>query len=288
LLIKELNKLDENTTREIKELVTQCNNHDGINGMVCLDTSLNFNREMNSIFMLYEKNKLASVLTMFLPGNKEAEVSAMTLPEYRLKGYFSELVKRAEAEIKKYNIPEMLFLCEDASSHGKAAIAKQRARYEFTEYQLKYNHSLDTKVKDYEYRIKLHKASLADLESIIKISMAAFGDSYEGAKELATGMLKAKNREFFLGEIQGEFIAMGVTAKEEEDISIHGLGVLPEHQGKGYGREMLYSIINKLIEQETGSINIDVDSENSNAFQLYKNSGFEVENAWGYYRRAIK
>jgi ribosomal protein S18 acetylase RimI-like enzyme len=288
LLIKELNKIDENTTREIKELVTQCNNHDGINGMLVLDNSLNFNREMNTIFMLYEKDKLVSVLTMFVPGNKEAEVSAMTLPEYRLMGYFSELVKRAEAEIKKYNIPEILFLCEDKSSHGKAAIAKQGARYEFTEYQLKYNHSLDTKIMDYEYRIKLYKATLADLESIIKISIAAFGDSYEGAKELATGMLKAKNREFFLGEIQGEFIAMGVTAKEEEDISIHGLGVLPEHQGKGYGREMLYSIINKLIEQETGSINIDVDSENSNAFQLYKNSGFEVENAWGYYRRAIK
>lgn len=287
MIIKELNKFDENTIREIRELITLCDNHDGGKGMMCLDTSLNFNHEMNTIFLSYEKDKLVSALTLFVPGNREAEVSAMTLPEYRLKGCFSELVKRAEAEIKKYNVPEILFLCEGKSLHGKAAIAKQKAQYEFTEYQLKYNHSLDMKVKDYEYRIRLHKATLADLDSIIKISMAAFGDSYEGAKKLATSMLNADNRQFFLGEMQGEFIAMGVAAEEEGNVSIHGLGILPEHQGKGYGREMLYSIINKLYEQGIENINIDVDSQNSNAFQLYQNSGFEIESAWEYYRRAV-
>ena len=117
--------------------------------------------------------------------------------------------------------------------------------------------------------------------------MAAFGDSYEGAKRLATGMLNADNRQFFLGEIEGEFIAMGVAAKEDEGTSIHGLGVLPEHQGKGYGKEMLYSIINKLAEQRIENINIEVESQNLNAFQLYKNSGFEVESAWEHYRKVI-
>ena len=117
--------------------------------------------------------------------------------------------------------------------------------------------------------------------------MAAFGDSYEGAKSLATGMLNAENRQFFLGEIDGEFIAMGVSAKGDEGASINGLGVMPEYQGKGYGKEMLYSIVNKLVEQNAENINIEVESQNSNAFNLYKNSGFEVESAWEYYRKKI-
>lgn len=287
MFIKELNRLDENLYDEIKDLILRCNKHDGLNEMVSLDTSLNFNREMNTIFLMYDDNKLVSILTLFVPGNKEGEVTAMTLPEYRGKGCFGELVKRAEAELKKYGVPDILFLCEEKSAHGKAAISMQEAKYEFTEYLLKYNHTLDEQVKNYEYKVKLHKASLEDLESIIKISMAAFGDSYEGAKSLATGMLNADNREFYLGEIQGEFIAMGVTAKEEGGASINGLGVSPEHQGKGYGKEMLYSIIKKLGEQGIDNINIEVESENSNAFQLYKNSGFEVESAWQYYRKVI-
>jgi ribosomal protein S18 acetylase RimI-like enzyme len=80
---------------------------------------------------------------------------------------------------------------------------------------------------------------------------------------------------------------MGVAAKGDEGTSIHGLGVLPEHQGKGYGKEMLYSMISKLVEQKAENINIEVESQNSNAFKLYKNSGFEVESAWEYYRKII-
>jgi ribosomal protein S18 acetylase RimI-like enzyme len=287
LLIKEFNKLNDEITNEIKRLVSACNDHDGLNGMLELDTSFNFNKEMKTVFMMYDDSKLVSALTLFVPGSKEGEISAMTISEYRAKGCFTELVKRAEAELKKYGVNEILFLCESKSAHGKAAIEKQKAKYEFTEYLLKYNHSLDKKVKDYEYRIKLHAATLADLENIITISMAAFGDSYEGAKSLATGMLNADNRQFFLGELEGEFIAMVVAAKEDHGTSIHGLGVLPEYQGKGYGKEILYSMINKLIEQRVENINIEVESQNSNAFQLYKNSGFEVESAWDYYRKVI-
>lgn len=287
MIIKEYCKLSDETIGEIKRLVSTCNDHDGLNGMMELDTSFNFNKEMKTVFMMYDDNKLVSALTLFVPGNKEGEVSAMTISEYRTKGCFTELVKRAEEELKKYGIKEILFLCEAKSTHGKAAILKQKAQYEFTEYLLKYNHSLDKKIKDYEYRVKLYTATLADLENIIKISVAAFGDSYEGAKSLATGMLNADNRQFFLGEIGGEFVAMGVAAKGDEGTSIHGLGVLPEHQGKGYGKEMLYSILNKLAEQDEQSINIEVESQNSNAFQLYKNSGFEIESAWEYYRKVI-
>jgi ribosomal protein S18 acetylase RimI-like enzyme len=288
VIIKELSKLNEDLTKEIKDLVSKCNNYDGLNGMIEIDTSFSINKEMKTIFMMYDDNKLVSALTLFVPGSKEGEVSAMTISEYRSKGCFTKLVKRAEAELKKYGVNEVLFLCEAKSMHGKAAIAKQKAQYEFTEYLLKYNHSIDEKVKDYKYHLKLRTATLDDLESIIKISMAAFGDSYEGAKGLAIGMLNADNRQFFLGEIEGELVAMGVAAKEDEGTSIHGLGVLPEHQGKGYGKEMLYSIINKLVEQRVENINIEVESQNSNAFQLYKSSGFEVESAWEYYRKVLK
>lgn len=287
-MIREINIPNDELISEIKALVAACNRHDGLKGDISFDTSFNFNKQMNTIFIMYDDKKLISVLSLFVPGKEEGEVSAMTLPEYRAKGYFAELVKKAEAELKKYGVPDILFVCESESALGKKAIAKQKAQYEFTEYLLKYNHSLDKKIKEYEYRIKLHQATMADLESIIKISMAAFGDSYEGAKSLAIGMLSAGNRQFFLGEIDGEFIAMGVAATEDENTSIHGLGVLPEQQGKGYGKEMLYSIIKKLIDGDHENINIEVDSENSNAFQLYKSSGFEVQSAWEYYRKIIK
>jgi ribosomal protein S18 acetylase RimI-like enzyme len=286
-LIKELNRLNENITREISELVAECNSYDGIEGMIELDTSLNFNQEMNTIFMQYDNNKLVSVLSLFVPRSSEAEVTAMTLPEYRLKGHFSELIKRAEAEIKKYGVPDLLFVCNGDSIDGKKAIAKLNGKYAFTEYFLKYNHSLDQSIKEYKYRLALHKAGYEDLESIVKISMGAFNDSCEGAKSLAEGSLRAENRQLFLGEIEGKFVGKGVICFEDGNAFITGLGVLPEYQGKGYGKELLYLIINKIIENKVEGICIEVESENENAFQLYKNTGFEVESAWEYYRKVL-
>jgi ribosomal protein S18 acetylase RimI-like enzyme len=288
LVIKELNRVSDDAAKEISELVEQCNNYDGIEGIIELDKSINFNQEMNTIFMAYEDNKLVSILSLFVPGREEAEVSAMTLPDYRLRGYFSELIKRAEEEIKRYDVPDLLFVCNGNSAKGKAVIAKQKALYEFTEYFLKYNHKFDPVIKDYSYRIKLHKAGLEDIESIAKINMGAFHDSYEGAKSLANAALKADNREVFLGNIEGEFVAKGVICFENGGASINGLGVLPEHQGKGYGKEILFSIIQRIMEYKIEDICIEVESENDNAFQLYKNSGFEVQSAWEYYRKAIE
>lgn len=288
MLIKELNRLNENVTREISELVAECNNYDGIENIIELDKTINFNHEMNTIFMLYENNKLVSVLSLFVPGRNEAEVTAMTLPEYRSKGYFSELVKRAEAEIKKYGVPDLLFVCNSDSDKGKKVIDKLKCQYAFTEYFLKYNHSLDQLINTYNFRLKLHKAGFEDMESLVKINMGAFNDSYEGAKSIAEGNLNADNRQLYLGNIEGEFVAKGAICFEDGNASIHGLGVLPEYQGKGYGKEMLYALINNIIEYKVKDICIEVESKNDNAFQLYKNTGFEVESAWEYYRKVLE
>jgi hypothetical protein len=89
-------------------------------------------------------------------------------------------------------------------------MTKLNAKYAFTEYFLKYNHSLDQIIKEYKYRLTLHKAGFKDMEDIVNISMGAFDESYEGAKSLAEGSLRAENRQLFLGEIGGKFMGKGV------------------------------------------------------------------------------
>lgn len=288
MLIKEFNKMDQEISKDIRELEETCNRFDGVQGKLELDTALNFNKEMNTIFMLYKEDRLISALTLFVLTDREAEVSAMTLPEYRGQGYFSELVKKAEVEVKKYGIPSILFTCDARSESGKAAIASQKAEYEFSEYLLKYNEAFDKKVLDYDYTLKLHKAGYSDIEDIARISMDAFGDSYENAKSIASNMLSSTNREFFLGETDGQYVCMGTKTVEGDTASINGLGVLSAFQGKGYGREMLYLIIKKLLEQKVSNIVIEVESQNDRAFNLYKNSGFDVQTAWEYYRKQLK
>ena len=46
---------------------------------------------------------------------QEAEISAFTLPEYRCNGYFKLLLSKAIQELNKFNIRDILFVCEKQS-----------------------------------------------------------------------------------------------------------------------------------------------------------------------------
>ena len=64
---------------------------------------------------------------------------------------------------------------------------------------------------------------------------------------------------------------------------IYGLEVLPEYRGKGYGRELLIRSINKLKESKVNAINLQVETKNNNALNLYKSCGFKVNYTMDYY-----
>lgn len=285
--VKELNHVNEALVKEAMELMAICNKHDNLSGFLSLNSTLKFYKEMNTTFMLYEENRLVSILSLFVPSNVEAEVTACTHPEFRKRGYFKELVKRAETEMKKYAIPDILFVCDKNSVHGKAAIDQQNAGYDFTEYSLKYDHSMDDIITGFDYKLELRQATMEDIEKIIEISMTSFHDSYESAKSYATDILNSATRHLYIGSMDGEHVGMGSASYHEESSSINGLGVLPNQQGKGYGRELLYGIMKELLKKNIQNIILDVNSTNENAFQLYRKSGFEIESAYDYYRRPV-
>jgi ribosomal protein S18 acetylase RimI-like enzyme len=64
---------------------------------------------------------------------------------------------------------------------------------------------------------------------------------------------------------------------------IYGLEILPEYRGKGYGRELLIRSINKLKESKVNAINLQVETKNNNALNLYKSCGFKVNYTMDYY-----
>ena len=64
---------------------------------------------------------------------------------------------------------------------------------------------------------------------------------------------------------------------------IYGLGVLPEHRGKGFGRAILMMAVEKLKEANAREIKLQVVTENSNALNLYKSCGFVETSIMDYY-----
>lgn len=194
LLIKKISKLGEETIKEIREVEFICKEHDKLNGSIFLDTSMNFNSEIKSILLLYENNKLVSLISMFIPTSEEVEISAYTLPEYRQKGYFKKLLDEAAEEITKYNIPDLIFVCEPQSKDGIEAIRRLKAEFDFTEYFLRYKGSLNDLEVRRKPEVKLYKPKKKDLEALISLSQEIFNDNYEDAKSIVSKSFEAENR----------------------------------------------------------------------------------------------
>ncbi|EGW37639.1 GNAT family N-acetyltransferase [Desulfosporosinus sp. OT] len=285
MIIKSYNKLNKKAINEVLNLEKVCQEHDKLKGSVFLDTSLNFDQSIKSTFLLYENRELISILSMFIPTQEEAEISAFTLPEYRRNGYFKALLDKAVEELRKLDIQNILFVCEKQSISGKGVSTTLNAEYDHTEYSMRFNKTR------YEYRdmfrLSLITTHFKDLNKLIDISMKIFNDGYEDSKSIIENCLQSETRELYLAVLNDEIIGMGSINQERDEALIFGLGIVPEHRGKGYGKELLQLIIDRLWQMGKTELMLDVDSDNVCALELYKKSGFQIEVAFEYYRKKV-
>jgi ribosomal protein S18 acetylase RimI-like enzyme len=287
LSIKVLSEASVEISKQIREVEIICKTYDKTKGRISLDVSLNFDPGMKSLFLYYDDNKLISLLLIFMPTAKEAEISAYTLPGYRRKGYFRKLLKEASEELKKYKQLDLLFVCESQSKDGKKAINKLGGKLSFTEHSLKLKGSLSGMEKQQFSQIKLQVAGLKDLEAIVVLSRQVFNCDYEDAESLRTKSLEANNRTQYIAILDDELIGMGAVSFESDEASIFGFGISPQYQGRGLGKELLTLILRELKKKNIQNVTIEVNSGNKNAFNLYLKCGFKIETSYDYYRKPL-
>lgn len=285
--VKEIIQPDETQIKEIRKLERICKKHDGLQTSLFLDASLNFNKEMKSFLLLYDGDNLVSVMAIFAPTRNEAELSALTLPQSRRKGYFNRLYFRAVDEIKRVGIKDVLFTCERCSDSGFEAISSRNAKLDHTEYSLKFNKDDSTILSQADFTLVLCEAAADELDTLAALSAKVFDESEEDAKGFVTHALESENRTQFVAKLDGKPIGMVSTGDEQGDVTIYGVGILPEYRGKGYGRQMLTLALKTILAKGCQNILIEVDSTNNVAYKLYTSSGFEEESTVDYYRKKL-
>jgi len=286
MIIKAFKHLDDNAVDEVLTLEAICRKYDNLSANVYLDTTLNFYDNIKSVFCLYDDGELISVLSMLIPTQWEAEISAFTLPEYRRNGYFNKLLSKAVQELINFQVRSILFVCESQSISGKMVIDKLNTQYAFTEYLMRLKQGRYTS-KD-SYRISLIKPNLKSLKMIIDISMRTFDESYEEANSQINECLESEFRDQYLAVLEDKIIGLCSINQEEDEVSIFGLGILPEYRGKGYGKELLSIIVDNLRERGKLKIALMVTGENTSAIELYKQLGFQTAATIEYYRKKVK
>lgn len=280
--IQAYERLDDALIREVRALEVDCREQDGEREPMYLDVSLNFDSGMKSFFLLYDGGRLASVLVIFAPTHEQAEISALTRPESRRKGYFASLFQAAEAELVRRGVPEVLLVCDRRSDDGFEAVSALGARLEHTEYTLGFEGGRPAARET--ARLALRRCVPEDETALAGLSHAIFGDSEDEARARAHRDITAADREQYLAVIDGAAAGMVAVGHHDTGSSVYGLGLLAEHRGKGLGRELLGQVLTGLLDRGITDITIEVDSHNEGPHALYRSLGFADRSVIDYYR----
>lgn len=279
-MIKKYAMLDSEQEGKVKNLIKECEAYDHAIIPVQFDHSLNYFPEMNSWFLYFESEALIGVLSIFNPLSDIAEISGCVRPGKRNKGKFNELLDASSEELKIHKVTTVLFVVDHDSKPGMAAIAKLNLKCDHIEYLMKYEQFKE----EYNSAIQVRDAHLNDVDDFIRINSELFHETREESRNVIMSCLQSKDRKQYIAETDDKIIGICTLFYFGSKVIIYGLGISEIYQGKGYGHDLINSVFN-LLKGKQCELELEVDSLNEKAYNLYKKVGFKETRVVNYYEK---
>lgn len=234
------NRLTATQYNDVQNLFHLCKQFEDLEGLLFLEPELNLFPEFPCFYLLYENSILISFLSIFIPNEKECEIYAYTHPDYRKRGYFTNLFECALSQIEKFEIESIYFVNEPGSNSGKSALTK-----------------INTQLASSEYIMKWDPEFIPSPKNILTLEV---NDSCE----------------YFKARLNQEVIGECCVDHSDSCSTIYDFEILSSKRGRGYGKEMLLLILDHLAQMNYKNIVLHVSSTNKAAYRLYSTNGFAV------------
>ncbi|NUJ05846.1 GNAT family N-acetyltransferase [Bacillus paranthracis] len=276
--------LTECEIQQMKDLAHICGQHDQID--YSSDLHVNFltarNKEEIHDFLLYDDTQLVGALSMYdFERPTKLELIGFVHPNYRKQYIGTTLLQTAMKEIRLREADEALLIMNGESASGKAFAIHMKLPYLYSEYSMEFK--ANEAQKRTKNAIQLTLASSKSLLDLIEISSKAFGDSVENTATWLQKMMDSSSHQVYSALIDEKVIGTITISKEDQSTTLSGFAVHPSYQGKGYGKDILTSMIHTLITKGASTIKLDVETKNNNALKLYTQCGFEMKAKHDYY-----
>ncbi|MBX4270483.1 GNAT family N-acetyltransferase [Clostridium estertheticum] len=280
--------ISEREYKEINQLEVLCSLRDKTNLKLELDYKVSVTKNdyigLNEIneYLYYVEDVLVAYLGISSFGGNNGEINGMTHPDFRRKGLFTKLFKLATEECQKRKFNNIFLLSDGKSTSGTFFIKAVCGKYDFSEYRMKL---LNKTMLENINSIGLRKAEKADKREIARQNAIFFygleeGESFQEEEEIInmTTYMVELNK-VIIGKIRIEY--------SDNSAFVCGFGILPNFRGKGYGKQALKEVLRIINEENINDVELDVESKNDTALNLYKVCGFEEMSVMNYYRFSI-
>jgi ribosomal protein S18 acetylase RimI-like enzyme len=275
--------LDNIELREIQHLAALCNKRDRTD--LKLNWSILRSRPKDQIndFLFYYDGYLVGFLALFVFNQQEGEISGMVHPEHRGRNIFKTLLKAAREEGRDRGLPSLLLIVEQASYNGQEVVHRLPVTHDHSEYKMVLEQP--RLPETFNERLLFRPATVEDIPVMAQITAQAFEIPDEDEVNWYTAeSFSQSNRLYFVGEVDGVVVGKVDVNLSEDAGFILGLAVRPEHQGRGYGRQILARTVQEIYRTGRQNISLEVSTVNKQALSLYQSCGFKETGSYDYYR----
>ena len=298
------NSLTDNQLQDIKSLEALCNKADNLSFGLFTEPELNEYPDMPCFFMIYDDEKagLLAFLSLFVPGDGTAEVSACTHPNHRQKGLFHALYEKAREVATEFDIDSLIFANSPSQQTAINILTKYGAQLENTEYLLQYESPCEntalpnaaashaTDIADDKIKLsksyKLTPAMPDELSTHTDIFAAAFGYPHEAAKEFIDDVLSSGSEVkvfSFTDALADNIIGCCFAEISDTQVMPFGICIHPDFQKKKLGQYMMSLLLNNYLLQYEKPILLQVSGSNENALHIYRKLGFKTASQVDFY-----
>lgn len=212
----------------------------------------------------------------------EVEICGMVHPRRRRRGVFSRLLDEALAELRGRGVGRVLLIVDRSCEAGEVFAKAWGGTLESSEYRMR--QSVAPRLQGAYEQLSLRPATRApdDVEFVRDCIQRAFELPEE---DVARDDWAARAERTVVIEHAGTAVGVMHVDRDEEaaEAGIYGFAVLPELQGRGYGRGALSTVTRALREEGIESVHLEVLVDNPAALHLYESCGFVSGGIEDYY-----
>ena len=271
----------------IKQLAQLCESYEDLHISIPWSNLLRRPGSTINDFLYYEEGELIGYLSLNDIDPVVNEITGMVHPAHRRRGIFHQLLHAAEEECLRQGENQVVLTCERTSRSGQAfiqtlAVEPIVSEYEMVLIDLQESHTFDE-------RLALRKAESSDLATIIKVQAASFQTPEDVTARRVLYHAQDPHRSYYLftyGEDPTtceEPVGSLRIDHGQETIGLFAVGILPDYQSRGYGRQMLEEAIRTIHSYSRKPIFLFVNVENARAVKLYRSHGFVIKTTYDYY-----
>ena len=210
------------------------------------------------------------------------EIAGMVHPDFRRLGIFTRINDAVRTECMRRESRTNLLLCDRNARTGQEFLTRRGAVLHSSEYGMLLEELPNPLAAEKSSSLCLRKATDGDAGEILRQNRIYFRPDEDPPAQIPSEE-EARGMTIYIAEENGKPVGKVHLQEGPAGGGIYGLGVLPEHRGRGFGRQILLSGVRILADKGQLPVELQVAVENSTALGLYQSCGFHVVSVMDYF-----